>query len=78
MRQRQQARSAAAFEVDGSVPRLKAERARSRKRELRAAGLCEELRPCGCVRECESVAEVCPACPAEVLVLAGWGPDARA
>ena len=38
--QRQQARSAATFEVDGSVPRLKAERARSRKRVLQEAGLC--------------------------------------
>ena len=76
--QRQQARSAATFEVDGSVPRLKAERARSRKRVLQEAGLCEERLPCGCVREseCESWAMVCPECPAEVL--ADWDPRARA
>ena len=57
---------------------MKAERARSRKRELQAAGLCEELLPCGCVREseCESWTMVCPECPAEVL--AGWDPRARA
>mgnify|MGYP007060110736 FL=1 len=76
--QKQQARAEATFEVDGSVPRLKAERARSRKRVLQEAGLCEELLPCGCVREseCESVAEVCLECPAEVL--ADWDPRARA